>query len=73
MPSTNKIKFIGYIDDQQIDRTMEFATLDKDAVLQSLRKQAGSSVYFSDIDGNFLFINFARASVVSIRVIELVS
>lgn len=72
MSNTNKLQFIGYIDSQKINQIMEFATLDKDAALQAMRKEAGGCVHFVDIHGNFLSINFSRTSVVSLSVIDLI-
>lgn len=72
MSNTNKIQFVGYIDDQKINQVMEFATLDKNDVLKAMRQETGGSCHFVDIHGNFLSINFSRTSVVSLSIIEII-
>lgn len=70
--STYRITLEGYVDDQKIDEEFEFGQSDKSAVLDHLRSASGV-VSFTDIHGHFFCINFDKAKVVNLNVIEYVN
>ncbi len=70
--SVYRIVIEGYIDDQKIDEEFEFGQADKGTILDRLRSASGS-VSFTDIHGHFFFINFDKAKVVNLNVVEYVN
>ena len=72
---TNKIQFIGTVDGQMLDVTLEFARMDKAMVLKAIRAcscaNPATPLTFTDIHGNILNINFNRSKVVQLSVIEI--
>lgn len=70
--NTYRITLEGYIDDQKIDEEFEFGQSDKSAVLDRLHTAEGC-VTFTDIHGHFFCINFDKAKVVNLNVIEYVN
>lgn len=70
--STYRISIEGYIDDQKINENFEFANTDKGAFLNHLRAAEGC-VTFTDIHGHFFCVNFDKAKVVNLNVIEYVN
>lgn len=70
--SVYKIVIEGYIDDQKIDEEFEFAQADKGTILDRLRAASGC-VSFIDIHGHFFCINFDKAKVVNLNVVEYVN
>lgn len=76
--NTYRITLEGYIDDQKINEEFEFGQSDKDTILDRLRTASlnGSGarcVSFTDIHGHFFCINFDKAKVVNLNVIEYVN
>ena len=70
--SVYRILIDGYIDDQKIDEEFEFGQADKGTILERLRKASGC-VTFTDIHGHFFCINFDKAKVVNLNVVEYVN
>lgn len=75
MNATHKLQIVGNIDNKPLDTTMEFANLDKAAMLTAIREQASTlprgTLTVTDIHGNMLSLNFSRIKVLDIRVVEI--
>jgi len=58
-----------------VDSTMEFTSVDKGSIVDSIRKYStsrdGNTLTLVDIHGNILSLNFARFKVANLKVIEI--
>lgn len=72
--NTHKLEFVCNIDGVMSTHNFEFAHTDKDAAIEQIRKAAEKlgTCTFVDIHGEILTINYARAKLVKITVVEII-